>query len=131
MCVRQCVLIYRDAEMIVRSCVKIVAVFPRSGRAALPLSGGPGSVRRGGGPVDRGAAEAGGRGEEDPHQAVLLWGQVQYRTLDLAVHLIVEFEWRVFFFPLCSFNSRSFSNHLNKIHSCMSIYIHYITVHTL
>lgn len=75
-CVRQCVLTYRVAEMIVRSCVKIVAVFPHSGGAALPLSGGPGSVGRGGGPMDRGAAEAGGRGEEDPHQAVLLRGQV-------------------------------------------------------
>lgn len=64
------------AEMSLRRCVKTVAVFPHSGRAALPLSGGSGGVGRGGGPLDRGAAEAGGRGEEDPHQAVLLWGQV-------------------------------------------------------
>ncbi|MGH0184012.1 UNVERIFIED_CONTAM: hypothetical protein FKN15_013618 [Acipenser sinensis] len=48
------------------------------GRAYVPLCGGTGCLRRGGGgEVDGGAAIPGGRGQEDPHQAVLLQGWVK------------------------------------------------------
>lgn len=47
-----------------------------SGGAAVSFGGGPGRLRRGGGQVDRRSAAAGGRGEEDLDQAVLLRGKV-------------------------------------------------------
>ena len=56
----------------------VVVVATSSGGADVPLGGGPGRLRRGRGQVDRGAAEAGGRGPEDPEPTVVLRGEVQY-----------------------------------------------------
>ena len=59
----------------------IVFSMVSSGGAAVPIGGGPGRLWRGRGQVEQGSAEAGGRGEADPDQAVLLWRQVQHICL--------------------------------------------------